>query len=74
MKIIEVIPWLVRAEGTGWGDYLFVEVRTDEGISGWGEITTTTPTANRGIAGMVRQVNDLLANRSTSWAPWARRS
>jgi galactonate dehydratase len=61
MKIIEVVPWLVRAEGTGWGEYLFVEVRTDEGVTGWGEITTTTPTANRGIAAMVRQVNDLLA-------------
>jgi galactonate dehydratase len=61
MKIIEVVPWLVRAEGTGWGEYLFVEVRTDEGVTGWGEITTTTPTANRGVAAMVRQVNDLLA-------------
>jgi galactonate dehydratase len=60
MKIADVIPWLVRAEGTGWGEYLFVEVRTDEGVSGWGEITTTTPTANRGVAAMVRQVNDLL--------------
>jgi galactonate dehydratase len=61
MKITEVVPWLVRAGGTGWGEYLFVEVRTDEGVSGWGEITTTTPTANRGVAAMVRQVNDLLA-------------
>jgi galactonate dehydratase len=61
MKIIEVVPWLVGAEGTGWGEYLFVEVRTDEGVTGWGEITTTTPTANRGVAAMVRQVNDLLA-------------
>lgn len=39
---------------------MFVEVRTDEGTSGWGEITTTTRTANRGIAAMVRQTNDLL--------------
>jgi galactonate dehydratase len=62
MKITEVVPWLVGSEGTGWGEYLFVEVRTDEGVSGWGEITTTTPTANRGIAAMVRQVNDLLTS------------
>ena len=55
MKIVEVVPWLVGAEGTGWGEYLFVEVRTDEGISGWGEVTTTTPAANRGVAAMVRQ-------------------
>jgi galactonate dehydratase len=61
MKIAEVVPWLVGSGGTGWGEYLFVEVRTDEGVTGWGEITTTTPTANRGIAAMVRQVNDLLA-------------
>jgi galactonate dehydratase len=60
MKIVEVVPWLVGAEGTGWGEYLFVEVRTDEGVTGWGEITTTTPTANRAVAGMVRQVSDLL--------------
>jgi galactonate dehydratase len=61
MKITEVVPWLVGSEGTGWGEYLFVEVRTDEGVSGWGEITTTTPTANRSIASMVRQVTDLIA-------------
>jgi galactonate dehydratase len=60
MKITELVPWLVGSGGTGWGEYLLVEVRTDEGISGWGEITTTTPTANRGIAAMVRQANDLL--------------
>lgn len=60
MKIVEVVPWLVGAEGTGWGEYLFVEVRTDEGVSGWGEVTTTTPTANRAVAGMVRQVSGLL--------------
>jgi len=60
MRITELVPWLIRSEGSYWGEFLFVEVRTDEGISGWGEITTTTPTANRGIAAMVRQVNDLL--------------
>jgi galactonate dehydratase len=60
MKITEVVPWLVGSAGTGWGEYLFVEVRTDEGVSGWGEITTTTPTANRAIAAMVAQMDDLL--------------
>jgi galactonate dehydratase len=36
------------------GEYLFVDVRTDEEISGWGEI-------NRGIAALWSgQVNDLL--------------
>jgi galactonate dehydratase len=61
VKITQLVPWLVGSEGTGWGEYLFVEVRTDEGVSGWGEITTTTPTANRGIAAMLRQAGDLLA-------------
>ncbi len=35
-------------------------MRTDEGLSGWGEITTTTKIANRAVAGMLRQLNDLL--------------
>ncbi len=60
MKIRAIKPWLVKAEGTFWGEYFFVEVTTDEGITGWGEITTTTKLANRAVAGMIRQVNDLL--------------
>ena len=47
MKIVAVIPWLVNVERTYWGEFLFVEVRTDGGVSGWGEITTTTKVANR---------------------------
>ncbi len=35
-------------------------MRTDEGISGWGEITSTTKPANRAVAGMLRQLNELL--------------
>jgi galactonate dehydratase len=61
VRIVEVVPWLVRAPGTFWGEYFFVEVLTDEGVTGWGEITTTTRMANRAVAGMVRQVSDLLA-------------
>lgn len=60
MKITSINPWLIKAEGTYWGEYFFVEVTTDEGITGWGEITTTTKMANRTIAGMIRQLNDLL--------------
>ena len=47
MKIRAIKPWLVKAEGTFWGEYFFVEVLTDAGITGWGEITTTTKLANR---------------------------
>jgi galactonate dehydratase len=60
MKISKLVPWLVKTTGSGWGEYFFVEVRTDEGVTGWGEITTTTLTANRAVAGIIRQLNDLL--------------
>ncbi len=60
MKITAIVPWLVKVERSYWGEYLFVEVRTDDGLSGWGEITTTTKIANRAVAGMLRQLNDLL--------------
>src|ERR1051326_8149855 len=66
MKITHVVPWLVRAAGTFWGEYFFVEVRTDEGVTGWGEITTTTKTANRAVAGIIRQLNDLLIGEDPS--------
>ena len=42
MKITGVRPWLVKATTSYWGEYLFVEVTTDSGVSGWGEITSTT--------------------------------
>jgi galactonate dehydratase len=61
MKITKIAPWLIRSSGSYWGEFLFVEVSTDEGVTGWGEITTTTPTANRALASMVREVGDLLA-------------
>lgn len=60
MKITQVVPWLIRSGGSFWGEFLFVQVLTDEGVSGWGEITTTTRTANRAVAGMVRQLNELI--------------
>ena len=60
MKITAVKPWLVEVKGTFWREYLFVEVNTDEGITGWGEITTTSKVANRVTASMVRHLNDLI--------------
>ena len=60
MKITSIVPWLVKAEGTFWGEFLFVEVRTDGGVNGWGEITSTTRMANRAMALILRQVNELL--------------
>jgi galactonate dehydratase len=60
MKITAIVPWLVKADASFWGEFLFVEVRTDAGLSGWGEITTTTKIANRAVAGMLCQLNELL--------------
>jgi galactonate dehydratase len=60
MKIVDVVPWLIRSDGSFWGEFLFVQVRTDEGVDGWGEITTSMRTANRTVAGMVRQARDLI--------------
>jgi galactonate dehydratase len=66
MKITHVLPWLVRTSGSFWGEYLFVEVRTDAGLSGWGEVTTTTPTANRAVVAMLRQAGTLLHGEDPS--------
>ncbi len=66
MKITKLVPWLVKTSGSGWGEYFFIEVRTDEGVSGWGEITTTTLMANRAVAGIIRQLNDLLVGEDAA--------
>ncbi len=56
MKITGVTPWLIKSTSSYWGEFLFVEVTTDEGITGWGEITTTTKLANRGLRAMLQQI------------------
>jgi galactonate dehydratase len=56
MKITGVTPWLTRSSGSYWGEFLFVEITTDEGITGWGEITTTTKLANRALRVMLQQI------------------
>ncbi len=66
MKITGVRPWLVKASFSYWGEYLFVEVTTDEGISGWGEITSTTKIANRALASILRQVGEQLEGEDAS--------
>ena len=60
MKITSVRPWLIQSNASYWGEFLFVEVNTDEGITGWGEITTTTKIANRGLVAMLRQIGSML--------------
>ncbi len=64
MKITGVRPWLVKSGGSYWGEFLFVEVTTDEDVSGWGEITTTTKLANRALCAMVRQIGAALVGEN----------
>ncbi len=60
MKITKIEPWLIRSAASYWGEFLFVEVSTDEGVTGWGEITTTTKIANRALAAMLRRISDMM--------------
>lgn len=61
MKITGVRPWLIKSSASYWGEFLFVEVTTDEGVTGWGEITTTTKLANRALCSILRQIGIMLA-------------
>jgi galactonate dehydratase len=61
VKISSITPWIVKAEGTFFGEFLFVEVRTDEGITGWGEVTTSTRASNRAVASTLIHLNEFLA-------------
>ncbi len=73
MKITRVVPWLIKAptpyldtaedsrNKKRMREYVFVEVNTDEGITGWGEITGTMPMANRSVCAMLRHLSDFLA-------------
>lgn len=60
MKITGLKPWLIKSGGSYWGEFLFVEVTTDAGITGWGEITTTTRLANRALRAMLEQIGTVL--------------
>ena len=78
MKITKVTPWLVSFPWevrTGVEQKLesrdrqlvFVQVDTDEGITGWGEVTTYPgPVANRAMVAMIGQVSDFLAGENTN--------
>jgi galactonate dehydratase len=78
MKITDVKPWLVN---TKWDDrpggqrvrasrtrqFVFVQVDTDEGITGWGEITTYPgKVANRSVAAILREIKDFVAGEDAS--------
>jgi galactonate dehydratase len=67
MRITRIRPWLVTgpspdpAESSPRLSYTFVQVDTDEGLTGWGEITTYPGTiANRTIVAALREVGEFL--------------
>jgi galactonate dehydratase len=60
MRITSVRPWLIKSAASYWGEFLFVEVGTDEGVTGWGEITTTTKIANRALTAMLTQIGHMM--------------
>ena len=67
-KITKVTPWLLLATAAynfgRQGEYIFVEVQTDEGITGWGEVTTTHPVANRAVCAVLQQINPLVVGEN----------
>ena len=58
MKITEVDTFIVNA---GWRPWLFVAIRTDAGITGYGECSDMRNPY--GIAGAIRDLQDLLVGR-----------
>jgi len=73
MKISKVTPWLVTAPTGPRGaaqqpgrQYVFVQVDTDEGITGWGEITGTGALPNRAVAAVLREVGPFLEGEDAS--------
>ena len=76
MKIRKITPWLVSAPqpymaaaGEQPGAvraYIFVQVETDEGITGWGEVTNSTHAHNSAVYALLEQSNDLVAGDDVS--------
>src|SRR5437764_15420066 len=67
MQITRIRPWHVSGPAADADaasprlSYVFVQVNTDEGLTGWGEITTYPgPIANRTIAAALRELDGLL--------------
>jgi galactonate dehydratase len=74
MKITAIRPWIIQVpwserpeeklSESNKRELLFCQVDTDEGITGWGEVTTYPGVAgNRAIAHMIREVGVTLVGR-----------
>jgi galactonate dehydratase len=73
MKITRVRPWHVSGPPPATDtsapqlSYVFVQVETDEGLTGWGEVTTYPGTiANRTIVAALREVGAFLEGEDPS--------
>ena len=78
IKISKVTPWVIsfpwemrigaaQEPVTHDRQLVLVQVDTDAGITGWGEVTTYPgPVANRAIAAMIAQVGDFLAGEDAN--------
>ncbi|MGI9148956.1 MAG: mandelate racemase/muconate lactonizing enzyme family protein [Chloroflexota bacterium] len=73
MKITRIRPWHVSGPSAETDasaprlSYVFVQVETDEGLTGWGEITTYPGTvANRTIVAALREVDSFLQGEDAS--------
>src|SRR5436309_2039243 len=73
MKISRIRPWHVSGPAADTDasstklSYVFVQVDTDEGLTGWGEITTYPGTvANRTIVAALREVEAFLVGEDAS--------
>lgn len=76
MRITKITPWLIEgpqpyvaASGEGPGktrEYIFVEVSTDDGVTGWGEVTNSTREHNRSICALIRRSAHLVIGEDVS--------
>jgi galactonate dehydratase len=73
MKITRIRPWHVSGPAADADasstrlSYVFVQVETDEGLTGWGEITTYPGSvANRTIVAALREVGEFLRGEDAS--------
>jgi galactonate dehydratase len=72
MKITRIRPWHVSGPPADPGDtarlsYVFVQVDTDEGLTGWGEITTYPGRiANRTIVAALCEIDEFLRGQDAS--------
>ena len=77
MKITSIKPWIIQIpwndrpseplSNTNKRELLFAQIDTDEGITGWGEVTTYPgPAGNRAVARMIEEVGNTLIGRDPS--------